>query len=384
MSQAADQQLIEAVRSGDEVAAGQALAGGADPNVTVDRHEPVLTMAARGGPLETVRLLVEAGARVGPSPVRVAVLEARADVTRYLMANGGLAAEAKGRGSVLSEALSYATFRPSPAELATLRVLLESGAVTAPGEERLLVAAVMRSVAPAVLRLVLAYDADPDEQRSDGTPAIVLAARRGDHAAVDVLLEAGAEVDAPDRHGRTALMHAVERDERRVVAALLLAGAAVSAESPGHMTALELARGWQHQSVQFMLGEHSAGLDDVQIDRTTVRIVPIGVRLAGDPPMLRRLASVIDTAVDDLDDEWEARTGIEAATARAVAARLRQEIVPAAGASWYQLDATAGEMHVVRSALVELAYGAAKVMPADTPWADVVDLLQELDRQLGH
>jgi ankyrin repeat protein len=392
MNQTADHDLIEAVRSGDDGAAGRALADGADPNATVERPDGlVLAMAARGGPMETVRMLVEAGARIGPadpgtaSPLRVAVLEARPDVTQFLLAHGALAAEPSTRSSVLSEALSYATFRPSPAELATLRVLLESGAVTAPGEEPLLVAAVMRAVAPAVLRLLLAHGADPGQCRSDGAPAIVLAARLGDHAAVDVLLTAGADVDARDQQGRTALMHAVERDERRVVATLLVAGAAVGAVSTDRTTALELARGWQHQSVQFMLGEHSAGLDDLPIDRTTVRIVPIGVRVAGDQVMLHRLASVVDTALDDLgDDEWEERTSTGAAAARVTAARLRDEIHPAVGASWYQLDATAGEMKILRSALVELAYGAAREMPPGVPWVDVVDLLHELDRQLGH
>jgi uncharacterized protein len=392
MNQTADHELVEAVRSGDEVAAARALADGADPNFTVERPDGlVLAMAARGGPMETVRMLVEAGARIGPSdaatasPLRVAVLEARPDVTQFLLAHGALAAEPTTRSSVLSEALSYATFRPSPAELATLRVLLEAGALTAPGEEPLLVAAVMRAVAPVVLRLLLAHGADPGQRRSDGAPALILAARLGDHAAVDVLLEAGADINVRDSAGRTALMHAVERDERRVVAALLLAGADIDAVSTDRMNALELARGWQHQSVQFMLGEHSAGLDDVPIARTTVRIVPTGVRVAGDPAMLRALASVVDTALDDLGDpEWEDHTHTGSAAARITAARLRNEIHPAIGASWYQLDATAGEMKVIRSALVELAYGAAREMPPGIPWVDVVDLLHELDRQLGH
>ncbi|MER5336598.1 ankyrin repeat domain-containing protein [Micromonospora sp. NPDC002717] len=105
-----------------------------------------------------------------------------------------------------------------------------------------------------------------------GASAIVIAARRGDHAAVDVLLQADADVESGDQHGRTALMHAAERNERQVIAALLLAGAATDTISSDGMTALQLARGWQRQNVQFMLGERHAGLDDVPITRTVVRL----------------------------------------------------------------------------------------------------------------
>ncbi|MEV5768071.1 ankyrin repeat domain-containing protein [Micromonospora sp. NPDC052213] len=209
-------------------------------------------------------------------------------------------------------------------------------------------------------------------------------ARRGDHAAVDVLLQAGADVESGDQHGRTALMHAVERNERQVIAALLLAGAATDTISTDGMTALQLARGWQRQNVQFMLGERHAGLDDVPITRTVVRSIPVGAQLTGDPRILHLLAGVIDIVLDDLgDDEWATRTGTDADTAEAVAVRLRNEIVPATNASWFQLEVTADELAATRSALVELAYGTTRVMPAGTSRLEIVDLLEELNRQLG-
>ncbi|MET7394864.1 ankyrin repeat domain-containing protein [Dactylosporangium sp. NPDC005572] len=391
MNHAADQRLVEAVRAGDEAAVGRALADGADPDATVGRFRgSVLAEAARSGRSGIARLLLDRGARVGPadphaaSPLRAAVIGAHPDVVQSLIARGALAAEPATRSSVLTEAVSYAAFRPSPAVLATLRVLLEAEAAVGPTEEAPLITAVMGSVAPAALRLLIAYGADANQQRSDATPAIVVAARRGDHAAVDVLLQAGADADACDGRGRTALMHAVERNQKRVIAALLLAGAAIDTVSADGMTALQLARGWQRQNVQFMLGEHHVGLDDVPITRTVVRIVPTGIRLASDPRLLHLLASVIDIALDDLgDDEWETRTGTDAGTARTVAVRLRNEIVPATNASWYQLDATAGELAAARSALVELAYGTTRIMPAGTDRLEIIDVLEELERQLG-
>jgi hypothetical protein len=333
---------------------------------------------------------VDAGAGVGPaghfnvSPLRTAMLEAHADVVQYLVDHGALPTEPTDRPSVLTQALSYTTFRPRPAALATLQILLQAGATPHPGEEAPLITAVMQPVAPEALRLLLSYGADADEQRSDGTPAIVIAARRGDHAAVDVLLQAGADVDACDQKARTALMHAVERNERRVIATLLLAGAAIDTVSTDGMTALRLARGWQRQNVEFMLGEHHAGLNNVSITRTTVRIVPTAVRFAGDPQMIHLLGSVIDIALEDLgDDEWETRTGTDAGMARAVAVRLRDGTVPATNASWYYLDVSADELAAARSALAQLAYGTTRVMPADTSRLEIIELLEELNRQLS-
>ncbi|WP_406315805.1 ankyrin repeat domain-containing protein [Streptosporangium sp. NBC_01639] len=391
MSHDADQRLIEAVNAGADAAVAQALSLGADPNITVGRFRgSVLAEAARSGRSGIVRLLLDAGARVAPadphgtSPLRAAVLEAHPAVVRSLLACGALEAEPAARSSVLLVAVSSVSFHPTPAALEVLRVLLDSGATPEPHEESPLISAVMRSVAPVVLRTILAHGADADQRRSDAAPAIVVAARRGDHAAVDVLLQAGADVDACDARGRTALMHAVERNERRVADALLLAGAAIDAVSADGMTALRLARGWQWQNIQFRLGERSVGLDDVPIARTAVRLVPTGVRLTGDPQMFRRLAAVIDIAVDDLGaDEWRTRTGTDAEAAAAFAARLREEAVPAVNASWHELHATVDEFATVRAALGELAYGTTRLLPDGTGRLDVVDLLEELNRQLG-
>jgi len=201
MTTPASLRLIAAVPDGDEAAARLALADGADPNA-VSRvgpsDQPVLARAARDGRLGIVRLLLRAGARVAPpnpyqaSALRSAVLRWHADVARLLIDHGALTAEPAGRRmSVLTEALQFVAFQPGPAGLATLRVLLQAGAVSHPEEEAPLVSAIMRRVAPAVLRLLLAHGADADQLRSDAAPAIVVAARRGDHAAVDVLLAAG-------------------------------------------------------------------------------------------------------------------------------------------------------------------------------------------------
>ncbi|MEV4500304.1 hypothetical protein AB0J84_32020, partial [Micromonospora arborensis] len=151
MNEAADQRLVDAVQAGDVVAVGQALADGADPNVTVGRFRgSVLAEAARGGRLGIAGLLVNADARIGPadayaaSPLRAAVLEAHREVVLLLIAHGALTAEPATGPSVLTQAVSYTAFRPTPTALATLRVLLEAGATSVPNEEAPLITAVTR------------------------------------------------------------------------------------------------------------------------------------------------------------------------------------------------------------------------------------------------
>jgi hypothetical protein len=86
---------IAAVQAGDDVAAGRVLAEGAGPDVMVGRFRgSVLNKAARSDWQGIVGPSVYAGAHVGPAgrfnvwPPRTAVLEAHADVVRYLVARG--------------------------------------------------------------------------------------------------------------------------------------------------------------------------------------------------------------------------------------------------------------------------------------------------------
>lgn len=381
-----DQRLVEAVYRDDESAVAQALADGADPDAGHVRFRlSVLALAARRGSGEIVDRLLRAGARVeavqrrGPTPLRMAVLHGHPGMVRSLLAHGALAVEPATDRSVLTVAVSFLSHRSWPGHLEVLRLLLEAGAAPAPGEEAPLITAVsLPHTPPAALRLLLAYGADPDQQRSDGAPAIVLAARRGDHAAVDVLLEAGAEVDAWDRHGRTALMHAAERDEQRVISTLLLAGADTGATSPDGMTAPRLSDGWSHGHSGLESGERRAAREKVPIVRSTVRLAPAGLRLASDRRLLRLLADVIDTAMATAgDDEWTLWTRKDADVTEAFTARLRDGSAPSADGAWHRLDVTADEVAMVHTALSALAH-----RPTNIPNKfELVDLFDELQRQ---
>lgn len=347
-----------------------------------DRLAGELDDAILHGRVDVVRALAEAGVALTASspwrrtPLRSAAAEGHPELLRFLIGRGLLDAEPPTGADAMTCALTGAALRPSPRAMAVTAILLEA----ADWGPRL-AEAVSRGAGPGLLRLLLRYGARPGETRDDGTPVLVLAARRGDHAAVDVLLEAGADVDVTDAAGRTALMHAVERGAYPVIGVLLTAGADPELISPDGMTASLLARGWHRQKAQSLLGERHLGLDDVPIVRTTLRKTPAGVRLSGDPSMLDALAGVIDLALADLgDDEWETRTGRDATVAREFAGRLRTGRSKPGNASWYEVEATAEEYATARQSLVELAYGTTRDTPPGWTRQRLTDLLTDLDR----
>ncbi|MGW5666443.1 hypothetical protein [Micromonospora sp. NPDC003776] len=132
---------------------------------------------------------------------------------------------------------------------------------------------------------------------------------------------------------------------------------------------MKLAKGWQRQNIQFMLGERRVGLDNVPIARTVIRLNPTGYQ--------------IERAVDVLgDDEWNIRTGTSSEEALGFAGRLRSQPEPASGASWHILNVTSDEFATARAALLELADGTRSVPDGMSP-DEITDLFQELERQLG-
>ena len=379
------------MKADDEAGVEQSLILGADPNVSLGRTQgTALAWAAGSGYLRVVRLLLDGGADIGPSapytlsPLRRAIQEGRLAVARLLLERGALDRETAEPDGILAEAVSAVRHAPQPATLEILRVVLAHGARPQPGSRASLVGAVTLRLAPSILRILVAAGDDPDQRRRDGTPVLVLAARRGDAAAVDLLLHAGADVDAVDATGRTALMHAIERDERDVVSVLRLAGADIDKVSADGATATGLARGWQRQRIRVLLGERVVGLDDVPTPRTVIGMRATGYRLEGDPGTFALWGRVLQHAVNDLgSQEWEAHTGRSVDDAVEFARRLRDEPEPATGASWYVLDVTTDELSAMRAALLELAYGSHGAMPVAVSRDEITDLYEELDRRMS-
>src|SRR5215216_3138954 len=86
-----------------------------------------------------------------------------------------------------------------------------------------------------------------------GRTPLMLAAFRGDTAAVINLLERGADVNARDKDGDTALMFAAFRGHALIVALLLQYGANVYARARNGWTAKKAAQAGLNQQVAEML-----------------------------------------------------------------------------------------------------------------------------------
>ena len=127
-------------------------------------------------------------------------------------------------GRALSQALEQRR------SIAMVQFLLDHGAD--PNEDKPLLTALSRRSGEA-LSLLLAAGADPNTVDSDKTPALILATKKNNLAAVQALLKAGTPVDAPDAKGRTALYHALQNHSGQMdMISLLLANGASPAAFP--------------------------------------------------------------------------------------------------------------------------------------------------------
>ncbi len=110
------------------------------------------------------------------------------------------------------------------------------------------------------IRELLAQGARPDARRHDGTPALILAVRRGDAEIVELLIAAGGDLDARvwlDR-GSTALIAAVHRGDYAVARKLVEAGADQTLRRvPDHAntTPRALAVAYGYHRIARLLGE---------------------------------------------------------------------------------------------------------------------------------
>ena len=104
--------------------------------------------------------------------------------------------------------------------LSVLKFLLEKGAKPdlydrRTGKTALVAAAEIG--APAMIAVLLSYEADANLADRQGETPLMKAARSGSLESVRLLLEAGADVNATDYAGHTALWHARDARKRRIV-----------------------------------------------------------------------------------------------------------------------------------------------------------------------
>lgn len=391
--------LIGAVQANEPVDVAHAIDRGADPDATSGSQttpKAVITMAAEAGAAEVVQVLLDAGAAIAPDvssdwvPLRAAIHHGHSDVVRLLLERGANPNTSHGRDSMLEEAIDTATSRPSSASAHVLDDLLRFGAKVRDPASPAIVRAVATGAPTGVLRILLRHGASPDQTRLDGVPLLVLATRRRDAAAVDLLLNAGADPNAVDGQRRTALMHAAELGFDRILSNLLLAGADPERVDVDGSTARTLAKGWQRTRTQSTLGEKSPRPEPADIHRTFIELVPLAYELRGATEHFIRWSRLVDHTLEDLgDEEFQTRLGYNADDARLLAAKLRDEphlathqALPNHPGAWHELTMTSAEIALVQSCLLNLAYGPSKSLPQGLNRTDAADLFEDLAIQI--
>lgn len=272
------------------------LAAGADVNVKNAFEATALMWSV--GDIEKVRMLVEKGADVNArsKPGRTPLLIAAAsndsyEVVKYLAGKG---ADLSAKDQEQNTALLMAA---SGNDTATIRLLLGKGAdvnaKNAFGFTPLLDAAEQGNA--EVVRLLLAKGADVNAVTAPvtGRPVkngvielgsftpLLVAAWGGGAETVKTLLDAGANVNAQDVRGMTPLMLAIATDHPNVaVIKLLLAkGAAPALRSKTGETAMDWAAKYQYPPVLAALGMKSEGAAPVAMTALAAS-KPVPVRAA--------------------------------------------------------------------------------------------------------
>jgi ankyrin repeat protein len=246
--------LISAVRNGHTEVVALLLEWGAKASTTsaakawgTEFHADALALAAEGGHLDIVRLLIKARADVkksrmfGVSALNAAAMGGHAEVIRELLSAG-----CPTKGSDALEALNRTVRRKK--EDAAL-VLVEAG-VKPRGKEaaNLLVSAAEKGMARLV-KALLAAGVDP-KLRNEYDEAALQAAKAGGHKAIVALLE---KAKSPQASPGMELVEAAERGDLKTVHRLILEGVDLEARDAKGATALIRASANGHLAVMKVL-----------------------------------------------------------------------------------------------------------------------------------
>jgi len=224
--------LLYAAKKGHKQCALLLLEAGANPNLQVEESDGQglpLIGAAAAGKSDTIRLLVEHGARVE---------DRTAEGYTALMlaaAHGHL-------------------------EFCEILLRLGSNSQAKANDGRSVLAVAAQENRRDIVELLLEHGADVDDPDNDGDTPLVLAMEADQIEMVKLLRRYGAKIDQPNAEGCTLLLKAVEADEPEKVELLLEQGASVDNASAEGMTPLFLAARLNPEIVKLLL-QHGATVD---------------------------------------------------------------------------------------------------------------------------
>jgi ankyrin repeat protein len=252
--------LIEAVKSGERVAARALLDAGAEANATAPDGTTALHWAARNDDAMLVDRLLRTGAephpenRFGVTPIALACESGSAALVERLL-EAGVSANATGpHGETALHICAHA------GNTAAVRVLIAAGASVNPGDSWRGQTPLMWAAAeghPETMQALVDAGADVDarstiieweRQRTDeprdkwlppgGWTPLLLAARENCVACVDVLAAAGADLNIVDPERHTALIIALTNGHFDVAGRLIDLGADLDMQDEVGQTAL--------------------------------------------------------------------------------------------------------------------------------------------------
>jgi hypothetical protein len=102
--------------------------------------------------------------------------------------------------------------------------------------------------------------ADPSEVDDDGISALAWAAIGNRVNTFQTLLSRGAKVNSIDKHGMTPLLYAASIDygDTSIIEKLIAAGADLKAKNKDGLTALDLAKNYNHSAIVSLLAQKTA------------------------------------------------------------------------------------------------------------------------------
>jgi uncharacterized protein len=275
------QQLLLAAKRGDAARLRKLLQEGVSANSVDVKGVPAVAWATFAGDPETIKLLLDAGARVRK---RVALLIYLAEgvsrgrlqtdiIERMIEAGADVNASNSYQGTVLNKAIVQV---PHALTIETIRSLIEAGAnvnaADASGQTPLMLAARQNQIELLELLLNSGAKRSLNAKDKDGRSAFIYAAggwRDSTLAIVKVLMANGATVTEVDEAGETPLMLAAKGGSNETIQILLKAGSSINAKDKQGQTALMYAvTGYNTpnpdtaQTIKLLLA-NGAGVNDV-------------------------------------------------------------------------------------------------------------------------